>query len=45
VNDVRAEIAQEARDLRIVPQEQKVELVVPIERKLHPAAAQLYLGY
>ena len=45
VNDIRAEIAQEPRELRIMAQEQKIELVVAIEGKLDPAAAQLYSRY
>ena len=39
VNDIRAEIAQEPQKPRIVPQEQKIELVVAIERELNGAAA------
>jgi hypothetical protein len=45
VDYVGAEVAHEAQDPGIVPQKQKIELVVSIERKLHPAAAQLHSGY
>ena len=44
VNDIRAEIAHELQNPRIVPQEQKIEFVVAIERKRRPAAAQLNSG-
>jgi hypothetical protein len=39
VNDIRAEIAHEPQNPRIVPQEQKIEFVVAIERKFESAAA------
>jgi hypothetical protein len=44
VNDIRVEIAQDPRKLGVLPQEQKVELVVAVERKSDPAAAQLHSG-
>jgi hypothetical protein len=44
VNDIRVEIAQETQKPGIVPQEQKIELVVAIEREFDPAAAELNSG-
>jgi hypothetical protein len=44
VNNVRAELAQEPQQLRVVPQEQKVKLVMAVQRKFGPGAAKLDSG-
>jgi len=44
VNYIGAEILHEPENPRVVPQEEKIELVVTIERKLGAAAAQLNSG-
>jgi hypothetical protein len=41
LNYVRAKVLNHLQNSLIMPQEQKIEFVVPIERKFNPAAAQL----
>jgi hypothetical protein len=44
VNNIRAEFAQKPHHLWIVPQEQKVKLVVAVQGEFGPAAAKLDSG-
>ena len=44
LNDIRAEIPDHLQNPLVMPQEQKIEFVVAVEREFHPAAGQLHSG-